>query len=249
MFERLNYVIDIIEEIGVGGFGSVYKVEVFNRKKHKCGEYALKCLSSTAALDETLIRRFQREVQYQANSQHKNIVPIYIHDLNNSQPWFVMELADTDVERCYSTLSVGERVRVIDSLLAAVKFMHDKNWLHRDIKLLNILKFGNDYKVSDFGLIKNTVPDPDSTQLTAIGQGMGTPTYAAPEVRAGHYSKQSDIYAIGICISELFENIVSLDKLDRIVDKCTQRRPSQRYQDISELVDAFNKVKEELIHG
>ena len=63
--------------------------------------------------------------------------------------------------------------------------IHQQKLLHRDIKPSNMVKVGDKYKIADFGLVKDTVSSPETTPLTAIGQGMGTPGFLAPEAVLG----------------------------------------------------------------
>lgn len=105
MEEHGNYLIKPIQVIGCGAFGRVEQIELYNTNGHKCGIYARKVLSVRKELVGPIFdyddwrRRFEREVKYQAACSHFNVVPIYIHHLNSGVPWFVMDLAITDLKK------------------------------------------------------------------------------------------------------------------------------------------------------
>ncbi|HHV2515624.1 TPA: protein kinase domain-containing protein [Escherichia coli] len=172
MEERGNYLIEPLEVIGSGGFGLVEKIRLYNSQRKICGLYARKILRPDAT-DPELFTRFEREVRYQTECLHTNIVQIFICHLQNAQPWFVMELAETNLEEEIKsgTLTKAEKISIVKMVLNAVGWIHKKGYLHRDIKPLNVLKFKDGiYKLSDFGLAKNVSPDANTQLLTQIGQ-------------------------------------------------------------------------------
>lgn len=246
MEEFGNYWIEPICQIGEGGFGIVEKVKVYNKSKTHYEYYARKIFSPSALIEKDLIpelkHRFRREVLYQAKCFHKNIVPVYMCNLNIENPWFIMELANSSLfeEINSDTLSYNEKVDAVRMLLDGIFYLHEnKNFLHRDIKPQNILKFKDGtYKISDFGLVKSLTKD--SLLKTQFGTTMGSSKYMAPEIADGstEYTKRSDIFAIGVLIEEfLGQNYQSIS------DKCTLRRASARYGTINELIEDFNKIR------
>ena len=242
MIERCNYLIEPIEYMGGGTFGSVYKVNVYNRKKYLCGQFAMKTMKYDARETDEFRQRFIREGHLQSKCAHKNIVPIYICKLEGIEPWFVMELGEIDVEKLIISdeFPRKERLNCIIDLLYGMEFIHSRKLLHRDIKPSNMVKVGNDYKIADFGLVKNTVLNANSAQLTAIGQAMGTPGFLAPEAVFGHYSDQTDIYAIGTFLEFTCHNEPHLlSKLLPIINKCREHIPANRYQSVSQILDIF----------
>lgn len=105
------------------------------------------------------IKRFEREVKYQAECSHDNVVHIYIHHLNAENPWFVMGLAQSDLRTELNShiLADDEKLNVLRMVFSGVKYIHEKGMLHRDLKPENILRYSDKcYKISDFGLIKNS---------------------------------------------------------------------------------------------
>lgn len=246
-----SYIIKTKDRIGRGGFGYVESVEISNVHGTICGDYAKKILSPKTGVNiEDFRRRFKREVDYQAKCVHSNIVPIYLHNLNVENPWFVMELAESDLNKDLKKgIDLAKRFDIALMLLSGVKYMHDELELstrtkpaywHRDLKPSNILRFKNGvYKISDFGLVKNGSKDGASEVLTNVASAMGTKHYMAPEViTAGLYSAQSDIFALGVIIDEL-----DLPEMKKLVDKCTAWKPASRYNHVDEIIVEIEQSK------
>lgn len=252
MFYRGGYKILPIENMGGGNFGVVQKVEVYNQKDHLCGLYAMKTMKSTAREVEDFRIRFKREGHLQAKCCHQNIVSICICDLENDEPWFVMELGETDVETLIveGPFPIEEKLKCILHLLLGMTHIHSQNLLHRDIKPSNMVRVNGIYKIADFGLVKNTNPNPGSAQLTAIGQGMGTPGFVAPEAAFGFYNNLTDIYAIGTFIEFVCYNDTELGSLlSMIINKCRERIPAERYQSITQILEVFMPIYEEMTNA
>lgn len=254
MIEHGNYKIEPIKGMGGGTFGYVEMVKLFNNKGHVCGLYAMKTLNANAKEVENFRKRFIREGHLQASCNHHNIVPIYLYDLNAAHPWFVMELGETDIQTLLveNNFPRFERLKCILHLLNGLKFIHSKGFLHRDLKPSNMIKSGDFYKIVDFGLVKNTAPSVDSTQLTAIGiqgGGMGTPGFIAPEAAYGVYNEQTDIYAVGTFMEMLCHNDVILEqKLSRLIQKC-RAMPIDRYQTVDSILQAYLPIMEGLTNA
>lgn len=256
-----SYVIKTVEEIGRGGFGYVEKVEIYNINGIKCGDYAKKILLPPESLNKNdLSRRFKREVIYQSKCIHTNIASIILHNLNVEAPWFIMQLAESDLSHDISRghLTISEKISIFRSILSGVKYIHKSiageahrksAYLHRDLKPSNILRFkDNTYKISDFGLVKNADEgNPESEILTKVATAMGTLKYMAPEVSAAdHYSVQSDIFALGVILDEL--SISEISGIKQIIEKCTAWKPSSRYNSVHEVVIALDGLKKENWH-
>ncbi|MFW9464834.1 serine/threonine-protein kinase [Xanthomonas euvesicatoria pv. euvesicatoria] len=244
--DHSNYRIVPTRVIGKGGFGIVQAVDLFNNANHKCGEYAIKTFSPPDQNhDEELLSRFSREVRYQASCAHENIAQIYMYNDKIQEPWFLMDLATCDLqyEISNNSLSDSEKIRIMKMTLQGIHYMHSRNLLHRDIKPRNILKFdsplGPVYKISDFGLAKNTDPAGESNLLTKIVLGWGTEKYMAPETQsAWDFSVKSDIFSMGVVFEDL--NPSETPALRKIIDKCTHRRPNLRY-------DSAQAIYEDLV--
>lgn len=215
------------------------------------GQYARKTLSvqkeyvGSIFTQDELRRRFKREVFYQANCKHSNVVYICMHQMGIENPWFIMELSQTDLrqELSENTLDLNKKMEITKMILKGISYVHEKKHLHRDLKPANILKFNNDvYKISDFGLIKNSNNESESEILTKIQVALGTVDYMSPEAKKGEYSIQSDIYSLGVIMHEI--GIAEIDGVDEIIRKSAHLRPKDRYESVSEMLAAFNKLIE-----
>ncbi|EKU50891.1 kinase domain protein [Acinetobacter sp. WC-323] len=249
MLYRGSYKIESIDDMGGGSFGVVQKVKVYNQKDYLCGIYAMKTMKSDAREIENFRNRFKREGHLQARCCHPNIVSIYICDLESPEPWFVMELGETDVEKLIlgGNFPTAEKLECILHLLLGMSHIHQQHLLHRDIKPSNMVKVGSTYKIADFGLVKSTVSNPGSTPLTQIGQGMGTPGFMAPEAAFGVFNNFTDIYAIGTFIEYVCYNDAVLErKLSSIIHKCHEYMPAHRFQSINQILDAFMPIYQEM---
>ncbi len=220
---------DIIELIGKGGMGAVYKA----RQKQLDRVVALKILPPGIGKEPAFAERFTREARALAKLNHPGIVTI--HDFGivpGNTPeltelyYFVMEFVDGVTLR--HLLNVGrvsarEALAIVPQICDALQFAHDHGIVHRDIKPENILmdRRGR-VKVADFGLAKlvgkeadlvtkssgsNKSVDgpPESSPLTEADKIMGTPNYMAPEQREnpGEVDHRADIYALGVVFYQL----------------------------------------------
>ena len=236
------------EEKGRGGFGIVYSVRGDDGRL-----YALKQLNPAAFQQQDhamLIKRFEREVRYQQQVNHPNVVPILETSLTDSPPWFVMPLADgslkDDLEADH-TLG-GAPKRPLFDILAGLEALHHIGLRHRDLKPANVLKFLQPtgvplYAISDFGL---TTPGVGQTStLTGSNMAGGTPMYRPPEC-ANNFrraTEQADIYSFGAILHDIFSGgwriphseLTVAGPLGPIVEKCTKAHPRRRYPSIAAL--------------
>lgn len=243
-----SYQIKPIGKLGEGAFGYVEKIELYNSDGNFCGLFSRKILRpkqniiDNISLEE-IKRRFTREVIYQSHCNDKNVTSIYLFNKYAENPYFVMELAESslDTEIQNKSLNDEAKINIFMMMLKGVKVVHDKGYLHRDIKPQNILKFTKGiYKISDFGLVKNTDNGSNTTALTAIGQAMGTQKYMAPEILYNaEYSKQTDIFALGKVMEDLG---VENKKCQLIIQKCCSMDKKQRHEEIGEILSELYDV-------
>ena len=162
-------------------------------------------------------------------------------------PHFIMELAECDLQTIIDAgnLSECEKLNIIYNICLGVQHIHSLGFLHRDIKPFNILKFTDDvYKISDFGLVRKTIPSGESEVLTSIDIRLGTDNYVAPELNyiGSDYTEATDVFAMG----KVFQNLKVKDiALQRIITKCTKMDPENRYSSVNELLvdlDQLSKV-------
>jgi WD40 repeat protein len=193
---------EILEEIGRGGMGVVYRA----RQKSLDRVVALKMILSGVHAEEADLARFRTEAEAIARLQHPNIVQVYEVGEHEGKPFISLEFCTGDslAKKLDSTpLPPKEAAQLAETLARAVQAAHEKKVIHRDLKPANVLLTeSGQLKITDFGLAKKT----DETGQTASGAIVGTPSYMAPE-QAGGKSKEvgpaADIYALGAILYEL----------------------------------------------
>lgn len=189
---------DLLEQIGQGGMGIVY------RARHRAlgRMVALKLLIAGEFSSPGFVNRFRREAASAASLRHPGIVAVYEAGEVANQPFLAMELVEGR--------SLAERVRenplapriaagLLRAIADAVHHAHTHGVLHRDIKPANILLDIDDQpRVTDFGLAKRL---DGSTDLTVTGQMLGSPHYLSPEAALGGKTESltpaSDVYSLG----------------------------------------------------
>ena len=196
-----NY--QILEEIGRGGMGVIYRA----RQRHSRRIVALKRILSCHADSRETLMRFRREAQAAANLDHPNILPIYEVSESEGLPFFSMKFAGGGslLEAVPALRSEARRaVALMAKVARAVQYAHCQRILHRDLKPGNILLDGRgEPLVSDFGLAKWLEPTSDLTRTPSI---FGTPGYIAPEQVNGSAEKltpAADVYSLGAVLFHL----------------------------------------------
>ncbi len=194
---------ELIEELGRGGMGVVY------RARHPAlgRTVAVKLLLAGAHASEAALRRFQLEAAAAAGLQHPNIVEIHDYGEIEGQPYYAMDLvvghnlADLCAGRPLPARRAAEWLRL---LAGAVHYAHQCGVLHRDLKPSNVLiDEAARPRITDFGLAKLIG---DAAGATLSGQMLGSPGYAAPEQAAGRFAQigvGSDVYGLGALFYQL----------------------------------------------
>ncbi len=199
---------EVIEKVGEGGFGAVYKVRHLQRKKL----YALKTPHAEYLKDETFRRRFEREIQALERFVHPDVVTI--RDSGTTEdglPYYTMDFVEGESLRKVLSregqLSLERAVHLARRILFVLEVAHENQVIHRDIKPDNILLTREGerevVKLLDFGVVKLLDLVGKSISLTR-GMRVGTPKYMSPEQVTGEeVDGRSDIFAVGILLYEM----------------------------------------------
>src|SRR5262245_20633523 len=201
---------EILEEIGRGGMGVVYKARQINLKRL----VAIKMMRGGAGVRPHELARFEKEAEAVARVHHPNVVQIYAVGHKDDCPYFCLELIEGgSLQRKLSGAPLPARstTKLVITLARAMHYAHQQGIVHRDLKPANILLAGAvdapiDQcvpKVTDFGLAKRLDKEIGGTRT---GEIMGTPSYMSPEQASGRskdVGPAADIYALGTILYEL----------------------------------------------
>ncbi|NLT49006.1 MAG: serine/threonine protein kinase, partial [Clostridiales bacterium] len=168
---------EILEELGKGGFGTVYRV----REPVLNIERAIKVLHPNLLSDDSFLTRFKHEAQVSAHLEHSNIVPVYELDQVDGLNYIVMKYMPggslIDLLRRQGHLDLEETLPYFENMCAGVQFAHKNGVIHRDLKPNNLLIDEFDHmRVSDFGFAK-AMASGDSASMSSTGSLIGTPAY------------------------------------------------------------------------
>jgi serine/threonine-protein kinase len=257
---------EIIDKVGSGGMADVYKA-----KDQRLSRFvAIKVLKPEYSSDKSFVNKFRGEAQSAAGLSHPNIVNVYDVGDDGGLHFIVMELVEGITLKRFierkGKLEVKEAVGISIQIAQGMEAAHDNHIIHRDIKPQNIIiSRDGKVKVTDFGIAKAT----NSNTITS--NAMGSVHYLSPEQARGGYSdEKSDIYSLGVTLYEMLsgkvpfagDNTVSVALLhiqgeamplreldadipmsiDKIVQKCMQKRPERRYHTSSELISDLKRA-------
>ncbi len=223
---------DILEELGRGGMGVVYKARQISLNRL----VALKMIPPGSGANPQTRARFHTEAVAAGRLQHPHIVQVYDIGEHSGQPYFSLELLEGGTlaqKTAGQPQPVGDAARLIEVLARAVHHAHQHGIIHRDLKPANILLSADGTpKISDFGLAKRLEEDSSQTRTGTI---LGTPNYMAPEQANGTnetVGPAADIYALGVILYEMltgrppFCGRTPLDTLDlaRVQEPVSPRR-------------------------
>ena len=260
---------EIIGKIGAGGMSDVYKA-----KDLTLGRFvAIKVLKPEFSEDLNFVTKFRTEAQSAAGLEHPNIVNIYDVGSEKGMHYIVMEYVEGITLKTYiekkGQLTFKEAVSIAIQVGRGIEAAHSKGIIHRDIKPQNIIiSTEGKVKVTDFGIARAASSNTISSDV------MGSVHYSSPEqARNGFVDGKSDIYSLGIVMYEMVTGRVPFDgdttvavaiqhlqeeivppsayapnlpiSMEKIILKCTMKKPEDRYQTADELIADLKLVFED----
>jgi serine/threonine-protein kinase len=192
---------EIIEELGKGGMGRVYRVE----DTKLIQEVALKLIKPEIAKDKRTIERFSNELKTARQIRHKNVCGMYDLGEEKGIHYITMEyVRGEDLKRLIrkiGRLGAGQAVPIAKQICEGLAEAHRMGVVHRDLKPQNVMvdEDGN-ARIMDFGIARSL----EAKGITGAGVMIGTPEYMSPEqVEAKEIDQRSDIYSLGIILYEM----------------------------------------------
>jgi serine/threonine protein kinase len=263
----------ILEELGRGGMGVVYKA----RQVHLDRLVALKTILAGIHAGQEAAARFRIEAQAAARLDHPNIVRVYDFGEHEGLAYFSMELIPGQSLVRHmggQPWPAGAAVQLTRTLALAIHHAHEQKIIHRDLKPANVLVRNDGVpKITDFGLAKRLDSRLD---LTGTGQILGSARYMAPEQAAGNLAEigpATDVHALGATLYELLtgrpafggttllealEQIRSSDpvpprvirpdvpaEVEAVCLRCLRKDPKSRYGTAKELAEELRNLRVE----
>ena len=263
----------IVEKVGEGGFGEVFKGldPILNR------HVAIKTCSST---EGELRRRFLREAEIAARLQHPNIVTVFDFGFQGETPYLVQEyLSGEDLDhkiKRRDPLSLETKLHYLSKVADGLRYAHSHEVIHRDVKPGNVRVLDDgQIRVMDFGIAKLMTAE---TQLTRTGMAMGTAAYLPPEQLLGRrLDPRADQFSFGVLAYELMTwerpfhgdslstvlyAIAHADpvpitkqwpscpqRLAKVIETCLAKEPEKRYAGFDEVIGELEAISESLTAG
>ena len=199
----------IIEELGKGGMGKVYKV--LDTKINE--KIALKLIRPEVALDKNTITRFSNELKLARKIRHKNICQMFDLGEEKGTHFITMEFVPGEdlksMIRMSGHLAVGTTISIARQICEGLTEAHDLGVVHRDLKPSNIMiDKGGNARIMDFGIARSL----KAKGITGAGVMIGTPEYMSPEqVEGKEVDERSDIYSLGVILYEMITGQVPFE--------------------------------------
>ncbi|MFC2168602.1 protein kinase [Acidobacteriota bacterium] len=260
---------EIIEELGKGGMGRVYRVEDKKIKK----EIALKLIKPEIASDKKTIERFKNELTTARDIRHKNVCGMFDLGEEKGQHYITMEyVSGGDLKRFIQRskrLDTGTAISIAQQVCDGLSEAHNLGVVHRDLKPNNIMIDDNgNARIMDFGIARTV----KGKGITGSGVMIGTPEYMSPEqVEAKDIDQRSDIYSLGIIMYEMLTGRLPFeadtpfaigvkhksetpknpkefnpqipDDLSGVILKCLEKEKESRYQDVGDVRAELSNIK------
>ncbi len=260
----------ILEKIGEGAMGVVYKAEDQRLRR----TIALKFLSKPTLDADEDRERFFREAQAAAALDHPNICAVYGIEEAEGETFIAMAYIEgltlqQTLAEC--SLNLDEALKIAMGTGGGLGHAHENKIVHRDIKTANIMVTPNgEPKITDFGLAYLA----DRSKLTKSGTTLGTPLYMSPEQAMGQPTdRRSDVWSLGVVLYEMvtghlpfqgdYEQIILYEivngrhesptarqpglppELDRILGKALAKKPDERYQHADDVVVDLRRLRKQ----
>ena len=262
----------VIEELGHGGMGKVYKV--FDKETNS--KVALKLINPEVGADKNTIERFRNELKVARDISHKHICRMYDLGREGDNVFITMEyVSGEDLKsliRRTKRLDIGTAISIAKQICEGLAEAHRVGVVHRDLKPSNIMiDREGEAKIMDFGIARSL----RTKGITGPGVVIGTPEYMSPEQAEGKEADfRADIYSLGIILyematgsvpfegdtafavalkhkSELPENPKKLnpqipDDFSRLILKCLEKNRDTRYQEAGEVISELTRIEQGL---
>lgn len=260
---------EIIEELGKGGMGRVYRVE----DKKLDQEVALKLIKPEIAKDKKTIERFRNELKLARNIRHKNVCGMFDLGETEDAHFITMEYIRGEDLKSFihrsGQLAVGTSIRIIKQICEGLSEAHKLGVVHRDLKSNNIMidKEGN-VRIMDFGIARSL----EAKGITGTGVMIGTPEYMSPEqVEGKEVDQRSDIYSLGVILYEMLTGRVPFEgntpftvgmkhkgeipqnpkelntqisnDLNHLILRCLEKEREKRYQSAEEVRSGLSSIE------
>jgi len=262
----------IIEELGRGGMGKVYKA----LDKEIDGKVALKLIKPEIAADKKTIDRFRNELKTARDIAHKNVCRMYHLAKHEGTQYIVMEYVSGEDLKSFirraRQLTAGTAISIAKQVCEGLAEAHKLGTVHRDLKPQNIMidKDGN-ARIMDFGIARSL----KEKGITGAGVMIGTPEYMSPEqVEAKEVDKRSDIYSLGVILYEMVTGRVPFEAetpfavgmkhkselpkdplelnsqipadLSKVILRCLEKDKEKRYQSADELHSELSNIEKDM---
>jgi len=259
----------IIEELGKGGMGKVYKVHDMKIKE----KIALKLIKPEIAKDKKTIERFSNELRLTRKIRHKNVCQMFDLGEDQGTQFITMEYVPGEdlrsLIRRIGQLPIGKSISIFKQICEGLAEAHRLGVVHRDLKSNNIMidKEGN-VRIMDFGIARSL----EAKGITGAGMMIGTPEYMSPEqVEGKEVDQRSDIYSLGVILYEMVTGRVPFegdtpftigmkhkgeipqnpkklnsqisDELDRVIMRCLEKEKEKRYPSAGEVRSELENIE------
>ncbi|MBN1224641.1 MAG: protein kinase [Candidatus Aminicenantes bacterium] len=263
---------EIIEELGKGGMGKVYKA--FDREINE--KIALKIIRPEIAANKNIIARFRNELRIARKISHRNVCRMFDLGKDGETKYITMELVSGEdlkkTIRRMGPFTIRKTLFISKQICHGLSEAHQLGVVHRDLKPHNIMidKEGN-VRIMDFGIALSR----EASGITDSGVLVGTPQYMSPEqVEGKETDHRTDIYSLGVILFEMVTgqvpfdgettlniafkhktelprdpkglNVQIPDEFSRLILKCLEKDPNKRYQSVEELCSDLMTIEQEI---